>query len=279
MATLRVLEQPEWNEIRTAAQELKGLGGDAARVLRRAIREAAEPEPEPEPEPANRATAILGALEWLAKPETKRACRPPELTPLSEVEAEAIRTTIDATDMGIDVSYSLGMDTLAEDVIRSDADREAGRLAKIDDARVLDLLRETPVALDSWRVRDRFRDWISKCSDREALAALRELRKGGKYGNREFLGTAVLERLDFLREAGFLEAEAVRHVAKQGCPYFMQDEGSTVDMLVVPKGSSPMPPMTVGLVRSLLRDGKRAMLIPRKLTPHKRPGRSKPKTP
>lgn len=180
--------------------------------------------------------------------------------------------------MGIDVPFSLGMDALAEDTIRSDDDRKRGRLADIDGTPVLDLLRSARgIPLHSFRIRDRFLDWLATCDPRDARSALALLKRdAGPFSNREHLGIAVLERVervDYLRAAGYLESEAVQRVAEQGAPWPAEMVGveSTVEAL----GSRALPPMSIGLVRSLLRDGKRAYLIPRKLARHKRPSASK----
>lgn len=274
MALELQIDPPVREEILKRARELKALGGDAEMVLRRAIREAMEPAPAPEH--GDRATAILNALKWLATPEATRSSRPPALRPLSETEGAAVREAIGAVGMGIDVTYSLGMDAFAEDLIRSEADRKAGRLANIDDVPVLELLRETSAAIDSWRVRDRLRDWLPRCSSREAQAALRELRKERTYGDREWAGILVLRRVDFLRSAGLSEAAAVAQVAKEGVPYASEDD---------PKGyrtteelPPALPPMSIGVVRSRLRDGKKAYFVPRQLPRTPRPNRSKSKT-
>lgn len=223
-----------------------------------------------------RTVEILEALKWLSlTPGERRKTRPPDLTPLSEVETEAFREALEAVEMGIDVPFSLGMDALAEDTIRSDDDRKRGRLADIDGTPVLDLLRSARgIPLHSFRIRDRFLDWLATCDSRDARNALALLKRdAGPFSNREHLGIAVLERVDYLRAAGFLESEAVQRVAEQGAPWPAELVGveSTVEAL----GSRALPPMSIGLVRSLLRDGKRAYLIPRKLARHKRPSASK----
>lgn len=274
MATRKALDSKEWNEVRTAAEELKGLGGDAAKAIRRAIKEATEPEPEPEPgpEPGERDRAIIEALEWLTTPEAARRGRPPRLMELSDFEYEAVATALSAVAQGIEPWRGMGAEIEAEDIIRTNPDRRAGRLGSLDGWGMLKLLEENPIALHSFRIRDMFLRWLKSCTKDDAEMALNRLRR--KTGTaRDWRGVAALYAVSSLRASGLSEDESVRRVA--ACGVSSGEDLSRGGDIYPGTGLPEVEPMSETRLRSLLKAGRRFERVPREAKLVRRPGRKK----
>ena len=214
-----------------------------------------------------RTVEILEALRWLSlTPGERRKAKPPDLTPLSDAETDAVREALEAAEMGIEVWRSLGIEAVVEDAMRSNADREAGRLADLERLSPLELLRLSPAPLDSSRIRDRVLDWLRTCSSAEAKRALAVLRADHSW-NRIYMkaATAILERFDFLRSNGYSEAGAVQRIATQGAPApeWLTGIDQTLESDMSPLGVPSVPPMPESRVRSLLRYGRWANFVPK----------------
>lgn len=219
MALLRALDQAEWNEIRMAAQGLKGLGGDAVSVLRRAIREAQEPDQEPERE--DRAKAILDGLAWLSAPDAKRPARVPKLTPLAKSEAEAIHAAIVAVEAGVPVATIVSAELEVEEMFQAPEDRRAGRVVPWEKLpSILDILKREPFALFSYRIRRAFMDWLpkwlptAKPGDKATLLDALDTSKPVDARKEDALAARVFYAVATFRELGLTRADAMKAVAR-----------------------------------------------------------------
>ncbi len=274
---LKALDHAEWNEIRYLAEQLKGLGSDAREVLRRAIRGAQEPEVEVEPGlgPDFRSKEILDALGWLAASEAKRTVRPPALLPLSESEATTVRAALRAQATGINVASTLATVQVAEKSVQQPEDLRAGRLLDYDAIRFPELLKDNSVALMSPRIAQRFLVWLKYEADEGQRAqALRWLKKRHEVNRedveRRSLAFYVSRRIRAARVAGMTKGDALSAEA-QGLPLPV----GVADV----KPRHPATPATVSELKKLLGLVEGVRAGQRTLKAHKRPGRSKHKTP
>lgn len=232
-----------------------------------------------------RTDEILEALRWLAlTPGGQRKARLPELTPLSETEAKAIRETLEAVEMGIDVSLILELDRLVEEWLQSPGDRKKGTIAPQSDLPPLfELLRRDKYALMNHRVRVEFLRWLfNDSTETEAHKAVRIIRKHGgrfyvpKAGRRREAARRIRMRIEGFVEAGMTKGKALRAVTGGEVgpvPRRLQlDYG-------YPETFPPLPPISVGKALSLLRELDREERVPPRQKHHKRPGRNKRETP
>lgn len=237
-----------------------------------------------------RADSILAACTYVASTPGRRSTRPPELTPLSEKEVEAVRAAIVAASRGIDVKAVLWWEWVAECRLQTAKDRRVGRLADLSTLKFPELLDEMPDALCNSRVSLAFLQWLQdeSTSERKAKRGLKYLlqrlnpnvrRKRRDHGfvqefrtedgaltrvTQEGFAWAVAEQVAGLRKMGIAEKEAVRRVAA-GQPTPLTDDGIT------------WPSLPESTVRYLMKIAAKMCGTYRTLATHRRPNRSKPK--
>lgn len=186
------ISRPQWErELLAEASRLNVLGLDPLATLRRVRQEHEKPSP---PESDDRAEAILSALAWLSTPEAKRTVRAPELTSLSDVEAEAIHAAIVAVEAGVPIAAIVAAELEVEEVFQEPRDRKAGRVTSLKKLPPFpDILEREPYALFSYRIRMLFMDWLPTW--------LPTARKGAK--------TALLDALDTSKSVEERKADAL----------------------------------------------------------------------
>jgi len=253
-----------------------------------------------------RTVEILEALRWLSlTPGEQRKTPPPELTPLSEAETGAVRKALEAAEMGLDVASILTMEASAEERLQTPEDRKRGKLRR-PLPHVLEILKRNALALFSFRVRMAFLQWLSRCPERDARKALRLLRGPNVDPEREALAGHLFDRIAGFIEVGMTKGAAVRAVAEgkpAPVPKWLREDHAAmvrerdektgemgpwrslrdVDPFAPPATSPDLfpasAPLSIGRVLSLLRSAERAIGVPPRRAPHKRPGRNKRETP
>jgi hypothetical protein len=214
------ISRPQWErELLAEASRLNVLGLDPLATLRRVRQEHEKPSP---PESDDRAEAILSALAWLSTPEAKRTVRAPELTSLSDVEAEAIHAAIVAVEAGVPVAQIVSCALAVEERFQSPVARASGRVVPDGDLpTMLEILEREPFALFSHRILRAFMRWLPDASTKSRNRALRLLSvpphpcPGCNRGEGlDYLATSVYLSVSALRHEGLSRRDAERAVAR-----------------------------------------------------------------